>query len=57
VGGAIAGHHLQKRNASDVYRVSVRMENGERRTFDYQRIDDLRVGDRVRIENNQIYMG
>ena len=57
VGGALIGTHLQKRNESDVYRVSVRMDNGERRTFDYQRIDDLRVGDRVRIENNQIYMG
>ena len=57
VGGAIVGHQIQKRNASDVYRVSVRMDNGERRTFDYNRIDDLRVGDRVRIENNQIYMG
>ena len=57
VGGAIVGHQIQKRNANDVYRVSVRMDNGERRTFDYQRIDDLRVGDRVRIENNQIYMG
>lgn len=57
VGGAIVGHQIQKRNANDVYRVSVRMDNGERRTFDYQRVDDLRVGDRVRIENNQIHMG
>lgn len=57
VGGAIAGHQIQKRNASDVYRVTVRMDNGVRRTFDYQRIDDLRVGDRVRVENNQIHMG
>jgi outer membrane lipoprotein SlyB len=57
VGGALIGHQIQKRNANDVYRVSVRMDNGERRTFDYQRIDDLRVGDRVRVENNQIYMG
>ena len=57
VGGAIVGHQIQKRNASDVYRVSVRMDNGERRTFDYNRIDDLRVGDRVRVDNNQIYLG
>jgi outer membrane lipoprotein SlyB len=57
VGGAIVGHQIQKRNANDVYRVSVRMDNGERRTFDYERIDDLRVGDRVRVEGGQIYMG
>jgi len=57
VGGAIVGHQIQKRNANDVYRVTVRMDNGTRRSFDYQRIDDLRVGDRVRVENNQIHMG
>jgi outer membrane lipoprotein SlyB len=57
VGGAVAGHHIQKRNANDVYRVSVRMDNGERLHFDYQRIDDLRVGDRVRVEGGQLHMG
>jgi outer membrane lipoprotein SlyB len=57
VGGAIIGNQIQKRNANDVYRVTVRMDSGERRSFDYARIDDLRVGDRVRVENNQIHMG
>lgn len=55
VGGAIVGHQLQKRNADDVYRVSVRFDNGERRHFDFQRIDDLRVGDRVRYDGGQLH--
>ena len=55
VGGAIVGHQIQKRNADDVYRVSVRFDNGERRNFDFQRIDDLRVGDRVRYEGGTLH--
>lgn len=54
VGGALIGSRLQKRNESDVFRVTVRMEDGSSRSFDYQRIDDLRVGDRVRIDDGQI---
>jgi outer membrane lipoprotein SlyB len=54
VGGALIGSRLQKRNESDIFRVTVRMEDGSSRSFDYQRIDDLRVGDRVRIDDGQI---
>lgn len=54
VGGAIVGNNLQKRNESDVYRVSVRMDDGSTARFDYQSIDDLRVGDRVRLQGGQI---
>jgi outer membrane lipoprotein SlyB len=55
VGGAIVGHQIQKRRADDVYRVSVRLDNGAHRSFDYRTIGDLRVGDRVRIENGQLH--
>ena len=55
VGGAVIGNNLQKRNDSDVYRVSVRMDNGSVAQFDYQSIDDLRVGDRVRIDGGQLH--
>ncbi|WP_284614629.1 glycine zipper 2TM domain-containing protein [Aquabacterium humicola] len=55
VGGAIIGHNIEKRRADDVYRVSVRFDNGERRHFDFQRIDDLRVGDRVRYEGGTLH--
>lgn len=54
VGGALIGRQLDKRNETDIYRVTVRLDNGTQRSFDYQRIDDLRVGDRVRIDDGQI---
>jgi outer membrane lipoprotein SlyB len=57
VGGALIGNQIEKRNKADdeVYRVSVRFENGSVAQYDYQRIDDLRVGDRVRLEGGQLY--
>lgn len=57
VGGAVIGNNVQNRNRKDdeVYHVDVRFENGDVREFDFQRIDDLRVGDRVKLENGQIY--
>jgi outer membrane lipoprotein SlyB len=57
VGGAVIGNQIEKRNKaeSDIYRVSVRMDNGSLGQFDYQRIDDLRVGDRVKVEAGQLH--
>ena len=55
VGGAIIGNNLQKRNETDVYRVSVRLDNGSTAQFDYQSIDDLRVGDRVHVNGGQLH--
>ncbi|MGY8904298.1 MAG: glycine zipper 2TM domain-containing protein [Burkholderiales bacterium] len=59
VGGAVVGNQVEKRNNnnndSDVYRVTVRYDNGSTGQFDYQTINDLRVGDRVKVEGNQIY--
>ncbi|RYY76797.1 MAG: glycine zipper 2TM domain-containing protein [Gammaproteobacteria bacterium] len=56
IGGAVAGNKLEKRNGRDkeIYRVTVNFENGDRREFDYDDIDDLQVGDRVRVENGKI---
>lgn len=54
VGGAVIGNNLQKRNESDVYRVSVRLDNGRTGQFDYQSIDDLRIGDRVQVQGGQL---
>ena len=55
--GAVIGNQIEKRNKSesDIYRVSVRLDNGSTGQFDYQRIDDLRVGDRVRVEAGQLH--
>ncbi|HEU0306017.1 MAG TPA: glycine zipper 2TM domain-containing protein [Lysobacter sp.] len=57
VGGAVAGNAIEQRNKRDgeVYRVSVRMDNGRTGQFDYDRIGDLRVGDRIRVEDGQLH--
>ena len=57
VGGAVAGNAVEQRNKKDdeVYRVFVRLDNGVMRSMDFQRIDDLKVGDRVRFDNGQLY--
>ncbi len=54
VGGAVVGHQVEKQNRQqDSYRIQIRLERGGYQTVT-QGISDLRVGDRVRIENNQI---
>ena len=57
VGGAVAGNAIENRNKRDdeVYRVWVRMDNGSMRSLDFHRVDDLRVGDRVRYDGGQLY--
>lgn len=56
VAGGVAGNAIEKRNKRDdeFYRVSVRFDNGSTAQFDYDNINDLRVGDRVKIQNGQI---
>jgi outer membrane lipoprotein SlyB len=61
VGGAVAGNAIEKnRNAANApvnqtYRVSVQMDNGTFRAYDVPSYGELRVGDRVKVENNQLY--
>lgn len=57
IGGAVAGNAIEGRNRRDdeVYRVQVRFDNGSVRDFDFQRIDDLRTGDRVKFEGGQLH--
>lgn len=59
VGGAVAGNAIEKnRNAAAVretYRVSVQLDNGTGRAYDVPSTGDLRIGDRVRIENGLLY--
>ena len=56
VGGAVIGNQIEKRNKADheVGRVSVRYDNGRTAQFDYERIDNLRIGDRVKVEDGQV---
>jgi outer membrane lipoprotein SlyB len=57
VGGAIAGNAIEGRQRRDdeLYRVQVRFDNGSVREFDFERIDDLRIGDRVKFEGGQLH--
>ena len=57
VGGAVIGNNIEGRNArgDDIYRVTVSLQNGDRASFDFRQVDDLRIGDRVRVEGGQVY--
>ena len=52
-GGAYAGNELQKRNQpqANAYRFNIRMQDGSYQAVTQTTIDDIRVGDRVRIDN------
>lgn len=51
-GGAYIGHQLEKRNQpAPGYEITIRMSNGEYQTLSQATPGDLRVGDRVRVEN------
>lgn len=58
VAGAAVGSQVGRPSAattSPVYRISIQNEQGVLRTYDVPATGDLRVGDRVRIENGVIY--
>jgi len=42
-------------SASPVYRVTIQSDSGGLRTYDVPATGDLRLGDRVRVENGVIY--
>jgi outer membrane lipoprotein SlyB len=60
VGGAVAGNAIERSrtanaSAGESYRVSVQIDNGPMRAYDMSTYGELRIGDRVRIENGQLY--
>ena len=57
VGGAVVGNSIENRGArgDDIFRVTVSLQNGDRASFDFRQVDDLRIGDRVRVEGGQVY--
>ncbi len=58
IGGAVVGNNIeQNRNTQgpDMYRVRVRLENGDSTTLVQDSIHDLRVGDRVRVVDGRVY--
>ena len=52
-GGAYAGNQIEKRNQqqSDAYKITVRMRDGSYQTVIQTASNDIRVGDRVQIDN------
>lgn len=56
VGGALIGNEIEKNARRDAggVRVNVQLEGGSMRSFEFKSAGDLRVGDRVRIEGNQL---
>jgi outer membrane lipoprotein SlyB len=56
IGGAVIGDRIEKQRGDDVYRVTVRFDNGVVSTFDYERIDSLRIGDRVMYDGRNLRM-
>ena len=57
VAGGVAGNAIENRTRRDdeVYRVSVRFDDGSIRDYDYQQIGVLRVGDRVQLVDGQLH--
>ena len=58
VGGALAGNAVQNSagggGVRDIYRVTVEARDGSLRSFDYPNPPQLNIGDRVRIEGDQL---
>lgn len=55
IGGALVGNEIEKRQVQGSrYRITVRLDSGSTLTVEDARDVDLRVGDRVRVENNRI---
>ena len=60
VGGAVIGNRIGKNRdgsayTGPAYRVTVQADNGAWRTYEVSATGDLRVGDRVRVDNGVIY--
>ena len=55
-GGAYAGNQIEQRRRAthESFRVTVRMDNGTYHTITEDNITDLRTGDRVRVDGNNI---
>jgi outer membrane lipoprotein SlyB len=55
--GAIIGHEIEKgaRRETGGVRITVALDDGSTRRFDFKEPGGLRVGDRVRIEGNNLF--
>ncbi len=57
VGGAIAGREIEKRSqaaSQEKYLVRVRLSNGTIHTATRSSVSDIKIGDRVRVDNDRV---
>ena len=57
VGGAVAGNNVERNTKERVigYRVNIRLDDGQTRTFERTQVGDLHVGDRVRVDSGTFH--
>lgn len=56
IGGAVVGNQIEKsRTQGSRYRITVKLDSGSSLVFEDTRDVNLRVGDRVRVEDNRIH--
>ena len=56
IGGAAVGNEIEKKQTQGSrYRITVRLDSGSNLIVEDTRDPNLRMGDRVRVEDNQIY--
>lgn len=57
IGGAMVGNNIQRNRAGvrEAYQINVRADNGGYFSVVQESVVDLRVGDRVRVENNRVF--
>jgi len=56
VGGGVVGNQVQKNNSGhEVYNIRVRMNDGSLQSFAQDSTDNLRAGDRVRVDGGRVY--
>ena len=54
--GILIGNEVERQSLGrrDGVRVTVQLDSGAQRSFDYSHAGDIRIGDRVRVEGNQL---
>lgn len=58
VGGAVVGNQMERNSKApsrDMYQIRVRLDNGNYQTINQENLGNIRIGNRVRVENNQVF--
>ncbi len=58
VGGAVVGNRIEQNNRAasrDMFRITVRLDNGNYQSVQQDSMNDLQVGARVRVDNGRVY--